>query len=1069
MKNIYIFLLFIIFPSVTFSQMKKEKTEYLSSFENYKTNVCVRQEMKVSGSKLENDGNFIVIGRIKDNLLVKGEYKDGYRVSTWEYYTENKDLIKKNIYSNKGNQFIEILYYEGKRVKKTEGRKIINKESGTEIMEGKWTYYYDNSKKKLVENYKNGKLSGDKIYFDEYGEVIKQETYINGNLNEKRGKFLFLEDRLESEFNKAKSFYQKDEGIIYKSEIKPLERSFKDNKTQFKKKKPINNTQNRYDILKKILEKISNINDNHRKIGNITKEITESYNILEASYKVSFKNIYDEQIKSFEKNEIKEYKNSPNVTDKILAGEKLLDVFDNYLEIYDSLLIIDKNIKDMFPKLERQYEDYPSILKGEIKDLDNEINNYYKINLIFEKKITGKIILTKINKLKRTYENFEQADESIKTDFPIIQANFKENYKAIYKEEINELDKKIEIYKKINIVTNKIFASESIIDEIKAYSKYFEELQELDVRISEKKTEMETTYESTFPNIYKGEIKDIKNQIPEYEKLKFCNERIKQTNVILTQISYIIDIFPELDKQKKELEDYFNLTRERYVDDFPYITKEEISPIEGDLKDWRKISYTKEKVTKGNEIKTNLEKLNEKYPILQEQKEEIEAEVISVETMFKEEFKNVYKYEIKPVLTLRDEWKKIGNSTTKLTNGVIILQKIESIKNNYDELKDHKKTIGENYLAVEVDYKNTFPEIYKVEIKKLKEDKKEWEDKGNIIEKLEKGKGLIKDLEDLEDRFKKLEQQDITIKAENEKMKSQFTKTFPSIYKNELARIELKVNSWIAESSSKIKIESGDKLIEELEEKNNSFDELIKQKDKIETDYENVKNIYKQMFKPIYKEEIANIKLDSYYEAGYIETKLKNGAKVQVELDTFDVRFNRLTDQEELIVSTKYPKLEDNFKLKFKVIYKTEVKGIQKEIKNYQKNGKSRQREIAGVAIIKKIDKLNSRAKEMSELHGNINIEYTKFLTRYKKKKLCKHIYKKGVIMYKIRTKNYQKEGYLDKKIEKARELIEMLQRLNTLENSNEKNLNIRLKKSKEQNLIEKYIKDATPNYKPNF
>lgn len=71
--------------------------------------------------------------------------------------------------------------------------------------------------------------------------------------------------------------------------------------------------------------------------------------------------------------------------------------------------------------------------------------------------------------------------------------------------------------------------------------------------------------------------------------------------------------------------------------------------------------------------------------------------------------------------------------------------------------------------------------------------------------------------------------------------------------------------------------------------------------------------------------------------------------------------------------------------------------------------------------------------------------------------------------MYKIRTKNYQKEGYLDKKIEKARELIEMLQRLNTLENSNEKNLNIRLKKSKEQNLIEKYIKDATPNYKPNF
>ena len=104
-------------------------------------------------------------------------YQDGDTFVTKHYYNGKNAYVKELIYLKDGVK--EVKYFTEKGVLSKMDHFVEDKRHGQEI---KYFISKANDTIKSTKSYENGKLHGEKITYNEAGEVIKREMFAHGKL-----------------------------------------------------------------------------------------------------------------------------------------------------------------------------------------------------------------------------------------------------------------------------------------------------------------------------------------------------------------------------------------------------------------------------------------------------------------------------------------------------------------------------------------------------------------------------------------------------------------------------------------------------------------------------------------------------------------------------------------------------------------------------------------------------------------------------------------------------------------------------------------------------------------------
>lgn len=155
------------------------------------------------------------------NLRYEGFFEHGVEIGVFKYYTDSKSkqLMATRDFS-KGSGSCYTVFYNGK-FKVSEGD-LVNKKP-----EGLWKYYHLNSDKIMtLENYKNGKLEGEKNVYYNNGQLAEKSFYKNGLLEgvytkyAENGKLIEESTYKKGELNGKASFYDGEGNLLVKGEYK---------------------------------------------------------------------------------------------------------------------------------------------------------------------------------------------------------------------------------------------------------------------------------------------------------------------------------------------------------------------------------------------------------------------------------------------------------------------------------------------------------------------------------------------------------------------------------------------------------------------------------------------------------------------------------------------------------------------------------------------------------------------------------------------------------------------------------------------------------------------------------
>lgn len=155
------------------------------------------------------------------NLRYEGTFEHGKEVGLFKFYADlkNKQLMATRDFS-KGDGSCYTVFYNGK-FKVSEGD-LVNKKP-----EGIWKYYHNKSDKVMtLENYKNGKLEGEKNVYYTNGQLAEKAFYKNNVLDGKyvkyaeNGKLIEESTYSKGELNGSASFYDGEGNLLVKGEYK---------------------------------------------------------------------------------------------------------------------------------------------------------------------------------------------------------------------------------------------------------------------------------------------------------------------------------------------------------------------------------------------------------------------------------------------------------------------------------------------------------------------------------------------------------------------------------------------------------------------------------------------------------------------------------------------------------------------------------------------------------------------------------------------------------------------------------------------------------------------------------
>lgn len=156
-----------------------------------------------------------------NNLRYEGTFDHGKEIGIFKFYADTKkvQLVATRDFS-KGDGSCYTVFYNGK-YKVSEGD-LVNKKP-----EGLWKYYHLNSDKVMtLENYKNGKLNGEKYVYYTNGQIAEKAFYKNDRREGKYYKYAENGNLIEEsnykngELHGKASFYDGEGNLLVVGEYK---------------------------------------------------------------------------------------------------------------------------------------------------------------------------------------------------------------------------------------------------------------------------------------------------------------------------------------------------------------------------------------------------------------------------------------------------------------------------------------------------------------------------------------------------------------------------------------------------------------------------------------------------------------------------------------------------------------------------------------------------------------------------------------------------------------------------------------------------------------------------------
>lgn len=150
----------------------------------------------------------------KGTLVYEGQFKDNVPYGTFKYYHTNGKLKSTTEFIQGVHKVKTVIYHENGH-KASEGIFI------DQIKDGTWNYYSNSDKLIKIENYANGKETGNwKTYSNESGVLLEEKNYYNGKLSGTHttyytnGEISLEENYIDGKLNgTATAYYPKDHHI----------------------------------------------------------------------------------------------------------------------------------------------------------------------------------------------------------------------------------------------------------------------------------------------------------------------------------------------------------------------------------------------------------------------------------------------------------------------------------------------------------------------------------------------------------------------------------------------------------------------------------------------------------------------------------------------------------------------------------------------------------------------------------------------------------------------------------------------------------------------------------------
>ncbi len=462
----------------------------------------------------------------------------------------------------------------------------------------------------------------------------------------------------------------------------------------------------------KVLEKM---NGDFVRLDELNVAIDEKQVKLEKAFKEKYPVDYQVEEETIN-TEYSEFQASTQLTQKIQLGEKVLEHLKNsYIGFYtvDSMdMVINEDFK---PLREGYLQSFPSIYAKEIKPVATEIAELNRTKGLDQKIKTGQQIIDTIGYYTDTYNRFIEIDNALKDRYSVLQTNFKENYRAIYKNEVAHMDNLIKKYQVNNRSESKLVAGNNIMNKIEELDDNYSKIEAQRKEINQRYPAISDKFLNDFPPIHKNTVRLYDDKKALYEKSLNCKSFLENGNSFIEEIEILESKYNEISMQFSEIEGNLSQVENMYQIDFSEVYNTEIKEEKTKIKEYNNEGFIEKKLKTGEFILTKLKTLQEAFPQLKEENTKMNNEYATLVQEFKINFPVLYKTYIIPLIADEKSYRQNGYHAPKMTLSNKIVQKIDEFRAKYDLFKAQNDLLLSNYDEFIYNYegRNQYKKMYK--------------------------------------------------------------------------------------------------------------------------------------------------------------------------------------------------------------------------------------------------------------------------------------------------------------------------------------------------------------------
>ena len=368
------------------------------------------------------------------------------------------------------------------------------------------------------------------------------------------------------------------------------------------------------------------------------------------------------------------------------------------------------------------------------------------------------------------------------------------------------------------------------------------------------------------------------------------------------------------------------------------------------------------------------------------------------------------------------------NSTDSLelfaTTGNMLLNRLDSFDIWYRQFEKFDKVILAKIPEIKNSITLNYPALVKTYLNPVEDEFNTYRNIDSAEQKLLHGNNIIIRAEYLETSIKLLKNSDQIITAAYEKIKQNYLKNYPGIFKNEIKPLEAEIDKNRADSIIDRKIETAQQIITRL----NKFDEdykIIQQTDlELDAKLPVVKGNYHDNFKVIYDKEIVELETrkNEYEKTGSVIARINTGKEILDKLNEYDEIFKKLIIQKSGIDSL-FPPLKLKYKETYSDIYKIKIKEIDNQINIYNSMSAAAAKMVKGEEVLTEI-------KSMAQSYDILQVQENDILQKIQKaeadyKTAFPMVAKAEIKDIRAKYKEYTKIETVDKKVSVGTIIIE--------------------------------------------